>query len=94
MFQRRRYKAIRYQPGFMTLTSVQRPSGRGKISLRSRDIRDPPVIQPNLFGHQDDIDRTLFTIKTVLNIANSTVFGKYGARPFARPVPGEGSLYH
>ncbi len=46
------------------------------------------MIEPNLFSHQDDVRRTLFAIRTALGIANTTVFRRYGAKPFATPMPG------
>ncbi len=87
--QRRRYRSASYIPGFISLIFVQHPSGRGRISLRSNDIRDQPVIQPNFFSHPDDVKRTLYAIRKAINIASSTEFQKYGARPFRKPIPGE-----
>ena len=87
--KKERYRSINYIPGFISVAFVQHPSGRGKISLRSTDIRDTPVIEPNFFSHPDDVRRMLFAIRKALDIANSPLFKKFGARPFVKPIPGK-----
>ena len=44
-----------YYEGFSMYPILMRPKSRGRISLRSSDPSDHPVIQPNYLSHPDDI---------------------------------------
>lgn len=41
--------------GFVVHVNALRPKSRGQIRLRSSEIADPPLLQPNLLSHEDDL---------------------------------------
>ncbi|XP_059159189.1 glucose dehydrogenase [FAD, quinone]-like isoform X3 [Physella acuta] len=57
--------------GFMCLPSLIRPESRGKITLRSSDPFDYPVIVPNYLEQQEDIDLLVRGVHECENIVNS-----------------------
>ncbi|MBL8789653.1 MAG: GMC family oxidoreductase N-terminal domain-containing protein, partial [Rhizobiales bacterium] len=46
-----------------------RPTSRGSIAIRSANPKDQPIITPNAFGTQHDIDEMLAAVKFIRRIA-------------------------
>ena len=44
-----------FKEGFSMYPLLMRPKSRGRISLKSSDPKDYPLIQPNYLKHPDDI---------------------------------------
>ncbi|HVI47143.1 MAG TPA: GMC family oxidoreductase N-terminal domain-containing protein [Chitinophaga sp.] len=63
--------------GYGILTILIRPQSRGYISLRSADPGMPPVIQPNLLSHPDDMEVLLKGLRKALEIAVSAPMKRY-----------------
>ncbi len=57
--------------------NVCRPAGRGKITLRSADPADSPVIHHELLGEQDDMAQMIEGAKLVRRIFEAPSFKKY-----------------
>jgi choline dehydrogenase len=60
--------------------TVIRPYSRGRISLRSTNPLDAPVIQANYFADQRDLDAMLEGLKIARTLAATSVFDKYRGR--------------
>ena len=56
---------------FGLLAALQRPNERGRISIRSADPHDPPIISLNYFADPEDMRRELDGMRRIWEIANS-----------------------
>lgn len=57
--------------------TVIRPRSRGRISLRSSNPLDSPLIEPNYFSDPRDLDVMLAGVRLARTIASAAAFGKY-----------------
>lgn len=55
-------------------SSVLRPESRGRVSLRSGDYHDAPVVDLHLYDHPEDLRRTLEGVRTAWDIAQAPAF--------------------
>ncbi|WP_224542978.1 GMC family oxidoreductase [Mesorhizobium sp. CA16] len=64
-----------------TLNSYHvRPRSRGSVTLRSADLRDAPVIDPNPFAERYDLERAIDGIEISREILSQPAFAKYISR--------------
>ncbi len=54
-----------------------RPRSRGSVTLRSANIQDAPIIDPNSFAEPYDLERHIDGIKTTQEIGRSKSFSKF-----------------
>jgi choline dehydrogenase-like flavoprotein len=91
------FAAVRMQPhghglftpsrfGFVLHVCHMRPASRGRITLRSPDPFDPPVIEPNYFDNEMELDALVKGVKIVRNILSQSAM-----KPFhgGEEVPGD-----
>jgi choline dehydrogenase-like flavoprotein len=57
-----------------------RPRSRGSVALRSADLRDAPVIDPNPFAERYDLERAVDGIEISREILSQPAFAKYISR--------------
>ncbi len=69
------------RPAVTVVAALNYPKARGKLTLRSADPRDPPVIDHQLLGHPDDVDRLIKACRIVRGIM--------GHAPIAAATTGE-----
>lgn len=55
-----------------------RPKSRGVVRLQSSDYRQPPLIYPNFYDHEDDIETTLLGMKIQASLEHTDVFKAAG----------------
>ncbi|XP_066147555.1 L-sorbose 1-dehydrogenase-like [Euwallacea fornicatus] len=67
--------------------SVFHPVSRGTIKLQSNDPKDPPLIDPNLFGEQEDVDNMVETLRIMLSLTNTSTFRNFQATVDIFDVP-------
>lgn len=70
-FQKSKHHAFTLGP------TVIRPRSRGRISLRSSNPLDSPLIEPNYFSDPRDLDIMLDGVKLARTIASASAFAKY-----------------
>ena len=87
-YQRNRFDGIGFHMGFTTISYFQHSLSRGRVSLRSKDIMDPPVIEHNMYTDPEDMKRTIAGIRVAMNVSQQEPLLKHGARPFKKPVIG------
>ncbi|XP_045121245.1 glucose dehydrogenase [FAD, quinone]-like isoform X2 [Portunus trituberculatus] len=94
-FFTRYYKSLLGRETFNIGPMLTRPKSRGSIRLRSRDPRDPPLIDPNFLSHPDDVRTFIRGIKFALAIANTSALRThYDATFHDQVLPGcEGYRY-
>lgn len=66
---------------------LRRPKSVGSLRLESNNPYVRPVLDPQVFGDQSDVDRIVDTMKEALRIYNSEHMSEL-IEPFERPVPG------
>ena len=69
------------RPAVTVVAALNYPKARGRLTLRSADPRDPPVIDHQLLGHPDDVDRLVKACRIVRGIM--------GQAPIAAAITGE-----
>ncbi|GFQ98288.1 glucose dehydrogenase [Trichonephila clavata] len=66
-----------------------RPKSRGTIRLKSANPRDKPLIDPNVFEYDEDLDRLVEVMKACVHLVENTkAFKKIGAKMFQTKYPG------
>ena len=83
----KQFEGLGFREGFTILPYIIHPKSKGRIKLRSCDIRDHPVIQPNHFHNPTDIKTLIAGIRLGLKFGESPAFKKYGAK--RHPVPNQ-----
>lgn len=61
-----------------TLILTLRPKSRGVVRLQSSDYRQHPLIYPNFYDHEDDIETTLLGMKIQASLEHTDVFKAAG----------------
>lgn len=81
--------------GFTILPSLLRPQSRGTLHLRSRHLKDHPVIQPNFCAHEDDRKVLIEATKKALEVMEASAFQPFLKRRFSPPdVSTDDAIWH
>uniref|UniRef100_UPI00193A52E3 glucose dehydrogenase [FAD, quinone]-like isoform X1 n=1 Tax=Styela clava TaxID=7725 RepID=UPI00193A52E3 len=67
-------------PTLLYLAMLLHPKSKGKITLRSKDIQDYPVINPNYLEHGDDLQVLKEAYRLMEKFEMTAAFQKAGAR--------------
>ncbi|XP_050690766.1 glucose dehydrogenase [FAD, quinone]-like isoform X1 [Eriocheir sinensis] len=74
--------------GFSIRPILLHPKSRGSLTLRSRDLRDPPVVDLAYLSHPDDVATLVDGIKLALALGNTSALRHdLGATFFDKPLP-------
>ncbi|CAD6231524.1 GSCOCG00001452001-RA-CDS [Cotesia congregata] len=82
------FKPIENRDAWSIWPIMQQPRSVGKITLRSKNPFDDPIIQPNFFTHPADIEIILEGVKHAIKIAATEEFQKYNSRLHTIKIPG------
>ncbi|KRT84915.1 FAD dependent oxidoreductase, partial [Oryctes borbonicus] len=82
------WKEIQDQDAFMILIILLRAKSTGKIRLRSREVGDHPLIDPQYLSHPTDTEIILEGIKKVLELAETQSFKRLGVELNSKKVYG------
>lgn len=82
------YKPIENAESFMVFPMLMRPKSKGRIMLRGASYKDKPLIIPNYFAYQEDIDTIVGGLKLALNVSKQPALLALGTRLHDRPLPG------
>ncbi|XP_071530904.1 glucose dehydrogenase [FAD, quinone]-like [Panulirus ornatus] len=66
------YGSILGLDGFNIGPMLTRPKSRGSVRLKSRDPRQPPLIDPNFLSHPDDVTTFVRGVRFVLALGNAS----------------------
>ncbi|XP_015112869.1 glucose dehydrogenase [FAD, quinone] [Diachasma alloeum] len=86
------WKPIIGQHAWTIWPSVQLAHSKGRITLNSTNIRDPPLIDPNLLDNPIDVEILVEGVKLAIEISKSQAFQKYGSKMHEIKIPGCESL--
>jgi choline dehydrogenase len=67
----------RYQHGFTLCPTLLYPQSKGKITLRSKNPLEPPIIQPNYLANKQDLETLLAGVKISRQILQQQAFDKF-----------------
>ncbi len=79
-------RMVGYGHGYLITAILLRPRSRGQVTLAGPDSMEPPVIDPNFFSEEEDLDDLTRGLKSVRRIVHTEVFEDYGAHEV---LPGE-----
>lgn len=82
------YKPLVNSETWTILPLLLRPKSSGWVRLRSKNPLDFPLIEPNYFAHQEDINVLVEGIKIAMNISDQPAMQRFGSRPHTIPLPG------
>ncbi|XP_011315313.1 glucose dehydrogenase [FAD, quinone] [Fopius arisanus] len=82
------WKPIEGQVTWAIWLSPQLARSKGRITLRSTNIADHPIINANLLDDPSDVEVLVEGIKFALNISQSQTFQRYGSRLHDTKIPG------
>ncbi|GII96541.1 GMC family oxidoreductase [Sinosporangium siamense] len=74
--------------GFTIGAGIMRPKSRGRITLRSADLSDPPVIDPAYLTQRYDVEAMMSAVEIALAIAGTGAFEPLKASLVAPAEPG------
>lgn len=78
----------RHQDAFHIWPMILRPKSRGRISLRTANPFEHPIIDTNYFGHPDDIKVGVHGIRKALELLKQPSLRRLDARLQDTPIPG------
>ncbi|MBM7061878.1 GMC family oxidoreductase N-terminal domain-containing protein [Pseudomonas sp. UL073] len=74
-------RTFHYGSGYSVHVCVLRPHSRGEVRLRSRDMRDDPLIELNLLKDERDMATMLRGAKLVHRILEQPALTRFGGKP-------------
>ncbi|XP_068085632.1 glucose dehydrogenase [FAD, quinone]-like [Anabrus simplex] len=78
---------IQDKPAYQAIPFQMRPKSRGRITLKDSDINTPPLINPNAFSEEEDIQIQIAGIRKVMEISRAPALQYIGAAFYDKPLP-------
>lgn len=82
------FKPIENQYVWSVWPIVQHPRSVGRITLRSKNPFDEPIIEPNFFEDPQDVEIILEGVKYAIELSRTGPMAKYGSKLHDRKIPG------
>ncbi|XP_015112872.1 glucose dehydrogenase [FAD, quinone]-like [Diachasma alloeum] len=82
------WKPIEGQDAWMILPAVQLSRSKGRIKLKSTNIEDHPIIDPNLLHDPIDLEILVEGIKLSIAVSKTKAFQQYGSKLHDIKIPG------
>ncbi|KAK5638299.1 hypothetical protein RI129_012594 [Pyrocoelia pectoralis] len=82
------YGDIKERHSYMVLPMLLRPKSRGRVVLKDNSYKSKPLIYPNYFAHQEDLDTLIKGIRQAIDIAQQSALQSIGTRLHKTPIPG------
>jgi choline dehydrogenase len=81
------YKPIENRDTWMVLPMLMRPKSKGRIMLKDRNPFHKPLINPNYFQYDEDLDTMVEGIKKTIELSKTKGFQKFGTKLHDIPIP-------
>lgn len=65
------------EDGFTILPSLLKPKSKGQVGIKSRDVSDGPIIQPNFLSQEEDLVTLVHGTKKALEIFSQEAFSPH-----------------
>lgn len=75
------------QETFSVFTMLMRPKSKGRVLLQSANYKDKPLIVPNYFAFQEDVDTMVKGVRLTLNLTSQPAMQAIGTRLHIGPLP-------
>ncbi|XP_034936847.1 glucose dehydrogenase [FAD, quinone]-like [Chelonus insularis] len=82
------FKPLEYRNAFTIWPIVQHPKSHGRITLRSKNPHDKPILQPNFFTHPKDLETILEGIKMAIDVSQTEAMQQYNPQIYTKKMPG------
>ncbi|XP_068085636.1 glucose dehydrogenase [FAD, quinone] [Anabrus simplex] len=79
--------SIQETPAYQVFPFQMRPKSRGRITLKDSDINTPPLINPNAFSEEEDIQIQIAGIRKMIEISRTPALQSIGATLYDKPLP-------
>ena len=76
-------RSVIHEHGYTIDFNISRPRSRGSIAIKSSDVTDRPIIQPNYLQDSDDLRILREAVKICREITSQNALAKYSASEFA-----------
>ncbi|XP_018341816.1 PREDICTED: glucose dehydrogenase [FAD, quinone]-like [Trachymyrmex septentrionalis] len=73
---------------FMIVPVLLQPKSRGRLTLRSSDPWDSPIVDTNYYAHEDDLNTMVQAIKIAIEVASTKAFKRFNTTMLPVPFPG------
>lgn len=84
----RMYEPIQDRHTWTIFPMLMRPKSRGRIWLRSSNPFEKPIIRPNYFAADEDLDTMVRGIKASIQIGRTKAMQKFNSQFHSIPIPG------
>ena len=81
------YKPVDNTDSWMVLPMLMKPKSKGRVMLRDNNPFHKPLIYPNYFEYQEDLDILVAGAKKVVELSKTRAFQKYGSKIHDVPIP-------
>lgn len=82
------YEPLQSKDTWTVFPMIMRPKSRGRIKLRSADPFDKPLIYPNYFSAEEDLDTMVRGIRAALAVSKTKAMQRFGSEFHKIPIPG------
>lgn len=82
------YEPLRNKDTWTIFPMIMRPKSRGRIKLKSSNPLDKPLIHPNYFTADEDLDTMVRGIKAALLVSKTKAMQRYKSQFNKIPIPG------
>lgn len=79
---------LKYAESFQIAPLMMYPRSRGQLRLRSRNPKDPPLIDGNFFADSYDVKVLIEAVRAAIKITETKAFSKIGAKLYQTPIFG------
>ncbi|OXU20529.1 hypothetical protein TSAR_005556 [Trichomalopsis sarcophagae] len=87
-FERRVFSHYKGLDAFSIVPILMRPKSRGRVSLRSANPMEPPILEANYYERSEDLDTIVRGIKAAIKVASSRAFKRFNATLLPVAFPG------
>ncbi|XP_069698986.1 glucose dehydrogenase [FAD, quinone]-like [Periplaneta americana] len=82
------YRPILGAESWMILPMLMRPKSKGRVMLKDRNPFHKPLIYPNYYAHEEDVETMVGGIKKSIELGKTKAFQRMGSKLHDIPLPG------
>lgn len=82
------FKPLENKRAFQFLPMLLHPKSKGSLKLKSKNPIDKPILNPNYFDNEQDLETLVAGIKEIIRVASSKQFNSINAKLYEVDIPG------